>query len=82
MVNVFLRHVVAARLMLRMIVEPAARSKDLCRGRQGATTPMRAFAQTLVKLYFLNLVENLRRILLDYGQKHPGSTNAAFNAVC
>jgi hypothetical protein len=29
----------------------------------------RAFAQILGKLYFLHFFENLRRILVDYGQK-------------
>jgi hypothetical protein len=42
----------------------------------------RAFAQILGKLYFLQLRENLRRILLDYGQKRPRPANAAFNAAC
>jgi len=42
----------------------------------------RAFAQILGKLYFVQLDENLRRILIDYGQKRPHRTNAAFNAAC
>jgi hypothetical protein len=42
----------------------------------------RAFAQILGKLYFLQLIENLQRILVDYGQKHPRRANAAFNAAC
>jgi len=41
-----------------------------------------AFAQILGKLYFLQLRENLRRILFDYGQKRPRRANAAFNAAC
>jgi hypothetical protein len=41
-----------------------------------------SFAQILGKLYFFELLENLRRILLDYEQKHSGRTNAAFNAPC
>jgi len=41
-----------------------------------------AFAQILGKLYFFQLRENLRRILLDYGQKHTSRANAAFNAAC
>jgi len=41
-----------------------------------------AFAQILGKLYFFQLRENLRRILVDYGQKHTRRTNAAFNAAC
>jgi len=31
-----------------------------------------AFAQILGKLYFFELLENLRRILLDYAQKRTG----------
>jgi hypothetical protein len=46
------------------------------------TAVSRAFAQILGKLYFLQLRENLRRILLDYGQKRPRRANAAFNAAC
>jgi hypothetical protein len=42
----------------------------------------RAFVQILAKLYFFQLLENLRRILLDYGQKRTARTNAAFNAPC
>jgi hypothetical protein len=42
----------------------------------------RAFAQILGKLYFFQLVENLRRILLDYEQKRSGRANAAFKAPC
>jgi hypothetical protein len=42
----------------------------------------RAFVQILGKLYFLQLRENLRRILIDYGQKRPLRANAAFNAAC
>ncbi|HML09021.1 MAG TPA: hypothetical protein VK430_12950 [Xanthobacteraceae bacterium] len=41
-----------------------------------------AFAQILGKLYFFDLRENLRRILLDYGQKRPRPANVAFNAAC
>jgi hypothetical protein len=42
----------------------------------------RAFAQILGKLYFLHFFENLRRILVDYGQKRRRRANAAFNAAC
>jgi hypothetical protein len=45
-------------------------------------TPHRVFAQILGKFYFFDLCENLRRILLDYGQKRPSIANAAFNAAC
>jgi len=41
-----------------------------------------AFAQILGKLYFFKLRENLRRILLDYGQKRSSTANAAFKAAC
>jgi hypothetical protein len=44
--------------------------------------PQAAFAQILGKLYFLQLPENLRRILLDYGQKPTSRANSAFNAAC
>jgi hypothetical protein len=51
--------------------------------RQNVEKPAwRAFAQILGKLYFVQLGENLRRILVDYGQKRPRRTNAAFNAAC
>jgi hypothetical protein len=40
------------------------------------------FAQISGKLYFFNLLENLRRILLDYAQKRTGRANAAFNGPC
>jgi hypothetical protein len=41
-----------------------------------------AFAQILGKLYFFELLENLRRILFDYAQKPSDRANAAFNAIC
>jgi hypothetical protein len=46
------------------------------------TAASRVFVQILGKLYFLQLRENLRRILFDYGQKRPRRANAAFNAAC
>jgi len=42
----------------------------------------RAFVQILGKFYFVDLIENLRRILFDYGQKRSCVANAAFNAAC
>jgi hypothetical protein len=42
----------------------------------------RPFAQILGKLYFVQLFEKLRRILVDYGQNHPRRANAAFNGAC
>jgi len=41
-----------------------------------------AFAQILGKLYFFNLPENLRRIVLDYEPKCSRSANAAFKGAC
>jgi hypothetical protein len=41
-----------------------------------------AFAQILGKFYFFDLLEKLRIILLDYGQKRSGSANAAFKPAC
>jgi hypothetical protein len=40
------------------------------------------FVQILGKLYFLQLSENLRLILVDYAQKRPHRANADFNAAC
>jgi hypothetical protein len=41
-----------------------------------------AFVQILGKLYFFKLGENLRIILLDYGQKRSCIANAAFKGGC
>jgi hypothetical protein len=41
-----------------------------------------AFAQILGKFYFFELCENLRRILLNYGEKRMRLANIAFNAAC
>jgi hypothetical protein len=38
--------------------------------------------QILGKFYFVNLLENLWRILFDYGQKLRYPANAAFKAAC
>jgi hypothetical protein len=62
--------------------ERIARSKGLCHADDQAEGDERAFAQILGKLQFLQMFENLRRILLDYGQNHPCPANAAFNAGC
>jgi hypothetical protein len=55
-------------------------------GEQGeptlATMATTAFAQILGKLYFFNLPENLRRIVLDYEPKCSRSANAAFKGAC
>ena len=51
--------------------------------REHRQSPLRsAFAQILGKFYFFKLRENLRRILLDYGQKRPCTANASFKAAC
>jgi hypothetical protein len=47
--------------------------------RKAAT---RALAQILGKLYFLDLDENSRRILLDYEQNCTCSANTAFKGAC
>jgi hypothetical protein len=47
-----------------------------------ATAATCAFAQILGKFYFFELRENLRLILLNYGQKRPDPANVAFNAAC
>jgi hypothetical protein len=38
--------------------------------------------QFLGKFHFFKLFENLRRILVDYGEKRSSTANAAFNAAC
>jgi len=48
----------------------------------GAISNSTAFAQILGKFYFFELRENLRRILLDYGQKRPRLANPAFSRGC
>jgi hypothetical protein len=61
-------------------VRPQSQDFDATETPQQAA--LRAFAQILGKLYFVQLRENLRRILLDYGQKRRHPANAAFNAAC
>jgi hypothetical protein len=51
-------------------------------GSQRHVLRRRAFVQFLAKLYFFQMLENLRRILLDYGQKRTRRANAAFKAAC
>jgi hypothetical protein len=82
MVNRSLPHTVAICLTFRGAAEvPMIRGCFACRiTRQNQ--PSRIFAQILGKSYFLQLCENLRRILVDYGQKHPSRANGAFNAAC
>jgi len=59
-----------------------ADSAVIAAAKPAQTAVSRAFAQILGKLYFVQLRENLRRILFDYGQKRPRRANAAFNAAC
>jgi len=54
--------------------------QDTCWRRERRHSP--AFAQILGKFYFFKLLENLRRILLDYGQKRSCTANVAFKAAC
>jgi hypothetical protein len=54
---------------------PHARGRAAKRGK-------RAFVQILGKLYFFQLLENLRLILFDYGQNRAVRANATFNAAC
>jgi hypothetical protein len=42
---------------------------------------LHAFAQILGKFYFFNLLENLRRILFDYGQNRSCTANVAFKTA-
>jgi hypothetical protein len=61
----------------------AVRSKTNAGGEKHRKGPRRrAFAQILGKYYFFDLLENLRRILLDYAQKRSCTANAAFKAAC
>jgi len=48
----------------------------------GRLTAVRSFAQILGKLFFFKLIENLRGILLNYGQMSRDPTNWAFNGPC
>jgi hypothetical protein len=82
MVNRALTRTVAICLTFRAIAEVPANGGSLAFAKTLQKPASRAFAQILGKLYFLQLDENLRRILLDYGQKRPCRTNAAFNAAC
>jgi hypothetical protein len=57
--------------------------ENTCSWREHRKRPASyAFVQILGKFYFFNLLENLRRILLDYGQKRSGTANATFKAAC
>jgi hypothetical protein len=82
MVNRSLPRTVATCLTLTGIAEVPANRGSFAFAKPLQMPASRAFAQILGKLYFVQLDENLRRILVDYGQKRPRRTNAAFNAAC
>ena len=82
MVNHSLPRTVAICLTLTGIAEVPANRGSFAFAKTWQKPASRAFAQILGKLYFVQLDENLRRILVDYGQNRPRRTNAAFNAAC
>jgi hypothetical protein len=82
MVNRFLPYTVASCLTCVRIRESAANRRAFDANETPQRAALGAFAQILGKLYFVQLRENLRRILLDYGQKRRHPANAAFNAAC
>jgi hypothetical protein len=55
---------------------------SLCHRQSGVNRTFRAFAQILGKLHFVQLDENLRRILVDYAKKRSRPANTTFNAAC
>jgi hypothetical protein len=82
MVNHSLSRTVAICLTFGPVAEVPANRGSFAFAKPLQKPASRAFAQILGKLYFVQLDENLRRILVDYGQKRPRRTNAAFNAAC
>jgi hypothetical protein len=82
MVNRSLPRTVAICSTFAGVAEVPANRGSLAFAKTLQKPASRAFAQILGKLYFVQLDENLRRILLDYGQKRLRRTNAAFNAAC
>jgi hypothetical protein len=82
MVNRVLPRTVAISLTPAAAAQVPANSGAFAIAKTSQMAAWRAFAQILGKLYFLQLIENLQRILVDYGQKHPRRANAAFNAAC
>jgi hypothetical protein len=82
MVNRSLPRTVAICLTFAGVAEVPVNRRSFAFAETVQMPASRAFAQILGKLYFLQLDENLRRILFDYGQKRPRRTNAAFNAAC
>jgi hypothetical protein len=82
MVNPFLPYTVASCLTCVKFRESGRNRRTFGTTETPQPAALRAFAQILGKLYFVQLRENLRRILLDYGQKHRHPANAPFNAAC
>jgi hypothetical protein len=82
MVNRSLPRTVAICLTFASVAEVPANRWSFAFAKTLQKPASRAFVQILGKLYFLQLDENLRRILVDYGQKRPCRANAAFNAAC
>jgi len=82
MVNRSLPQTVAICLTLTGTAEVPANRGSFAFAKTLQKAASRAFAQILGKLYFVQLDENLRRILVDYGQKRPCRANAAFNGAC
>jgi hypothetical protein len=82
MVNRVLPRTVAISLTPAAVAQVPANSGTFAIAKTSQKAASRAFAQILGKLYFLQLIENLQRILVDYGQKRPRRANAAFNAAC
>jgi hypothetical protein len=82
MVNGPLPGTMTTAAVLAAFCERAAEPNYLLTARTPRQRAPRAFGQILGKLFFFELLENLRRIVLDYGQKHPRPANGAFNAAC
>jgi hypothetical protein len=82
MVNVSLPRKVAISLTPRPRSHDSGKSPSLSMPEAGHTGIGATFVQILGKSYFLQLIENLRRILLDYAQKRPCVANVVFKAAC
>ena len=82
MVNRSLPRRVAICLTLRGAAKVPANRGSFAIAKPLQKAVPRAFAQILGKLYYFELLENLRRILLDYEPKPTDRANPAFNAAC
>ena len=82
MVNRSLPRTVAICLTLTGTAEVPANRGSFAFAKPLQMPASRAFAQILGKLYFFELLENLRRILFDYEPKPTDRANATFNAAC